>query len=95
MACIIVALAGDALGRLLGYGAALVLVAMPDGWGSYGTFGVVSLNIFMSVVFALQIFVLLGWFLWLVWRPLPKGRRKRSEEQLTPADPDAAAELEC
>lgn len=92
VAYVVVTSAASALGRVLGYGA---ISALAVKGGEFRSVRLVPMKIFMSVLFVLQILVLPGWFVWLVWQRRRDERQRVSEMQLTPAGPEAATELEC
>ncbi|KAG6353414.1 hypothetical protein INS49_005595 [Diaporthe citri] len=90
VANIVVAFAATALCRLLGYGALHGLTDVANDWAFHSTVWEGPTKIFMSIMFGLQILVLLGWFFCLDWQ-----RQRRREGQSTSARPDITAELEC
>lgn len=93
VANIVVAFAGTALGRVLGYGVLPALTAAGDEW--FESVKIEPSKVFMSIMFALQILALLVWFVWLLRQRLREGRQKGGEGQLTPAGPNRPSEPEC
>lgn len=90
VANIVVAFAGTALGRVLGYGVLPALIAA----GDTRSVRVAPTKIFMCVMFALQMMALLAWFVRFVSQRLRERQQKGSERQLSPAGANSLPERE-
>lgn len=92
VANIVVAFAGTALGRVLGYGVLPALIVAGDTRSE--SVRVAPTKIFMCVMFALQIMALLAWFVRFVSQRLRERQQKGSGGQLSPAGANSPPERE-